>query len=319
MRPRMKLLRIVFMGTAELARPSLAALAQSPFCHLIAVITQPDRPKGRELKLQSSPVKIEALRWNLPVFQPEKARSESFLRELAELSPDLIVVAAYGQLLPRTILEIPEFGCLNVHTSLLPKYRGAAPIQWAILHDEAETGVTIMKMDTGLDTGDILTQQRTPIEPADNSQVLHDRLAAMGATLLLKTIPEYVAGKIVPQKQPETGAVYARKITKEDGLINWALPARTIWNQIRAFTPWPGAFTYLPTTTQRLLKIWEATVAGDVQGPPGELLHLGPRGIVVGCGVHALRILCLQREGGRRLTSGEFLAGHKLAAGQKLG
>jgi methionyl-tRNA formyltransferase len=319
MRPRMKLLRTVFMGTAELACPSLAALAQSPFCHLIAVVTQPDRPKGRELKLQSSPVKLASLRWNLPLLQPEKARDESFLRELAELSPDLIVVAAYGQILPQTILNLPEFGCLNVHTSLLPKYRGAAPIQWAILNDESETGVTIIKMDAGLDTGGILAQERTPIEPADNSEVLHDRLATLGAALLLKTIPDYIEGKIAPQKQPETGVVYARKITKEDGLINWSLPARTIWNQIRAFTPWPGAFTFLPAPTQRLLKIWEANVAEDVRGASGELLHLDPQGIVIGCGVQALRIHSLQQEGGRRLKAGEFLAGHKLAVGQKLG
>lgn len=314
----MKLLRIVFMGTAELACPSLAALARSPSCHVIAVVTQPDRPKGRELKRQSSPVKVEALRWNLPVFQPEKARNESFLQTLSELSPDLVVVVAYGQILPQAILDLPEFCCLNVHASLLPKYRGAAPIQWAILNDEPETGVTIMKMDAGLDTGEILTQESTRIAPSDNARTLHDRLSQIGAELLIKTIPDYVSGKLAPRKQPESEAVYARKITKEDGLMNWGLPARTLWNQVRAFTPWPGAYTYLPFEKQRLLKIWDAEVAGNFQGDPGEILELSPSGIVAGCGINALRILRLQREGGRPLTAADFLRGHPLSLGQKL-
>src|SRR5579883_3484412 len=188
-------LRIIFMGTAELACASLRALAQSPDFSILAVVTQPDRPKGRELKLHPSPVKELALRLNLPVLQPERARKEEFVQELRKLAPDLMVVAAYGQILPQSILDLPRFGCLNVHTSLLPKYRGAAPIQWAILEGEPLTGVTIMKMDAGLDTGDIITQQKTPVQDEDNSQTLHDRLASIGATLLIQTIPDYVAGK----------------------------------------------------------------------------------------------------------------------------
>ena len=204
-------LKIVFFGTAELACPSLAALAENPLCEVVLVATQPDRPKGRELKLQPSPVKSEAVRRNLPVLQPERARDPVFGKALADLQPALIVVAAYGQILPSSILDLPTHGCVNVHASLLPKYRGAAPIQWAILNDESETGVTIMKMDPGLDTGDILSQRATAIQAADNAQSVHDRLARMGAELLLRTIPEYIGGRIVPRKQPQESASYARK------------------------------------------------------------------------------------------------------------
>src|SRR5688572_14842508 len=187
-------LRIVFMGTPELARVSLEALLRHSAFRVVGVVTQPDRPKGRDLKLQPSPVKQTSVAAGLPVLQPEKARDENFFSDLRSLQPDLIAVAAYGQILPGKILDLPCFGCLNVHTSLLPKYRGAAPIQWAILNGDPETGVTIMRMDTGLDTGDILTQRTTPILPTDNAQILHDRLAQLGAELLLQTIPEYVAG-----------------------------------------------------------------------------------------------------------------------------
>src|SRR6266404_9261711 len=184
----MAALRIVFMGTPELSRVSLEILLTQPDCQLVAVATQPDRPKGRDLKLQPSPVKQAAMARGLPILQPERARDEGFIRSLQALEPDLIAVAAYGQILPKAILDLPRFGCLNVHTSLLPEYRGAAPIQWAILNDERKTGVTIMKMDVGMDTGDILAQEKTPIHPQDDSQTLHDRLAAMGASLLVRAI-----------------------------------------------------------------------------------------------------------------------------------
>src|ERR1700710_1829223 len=208
-------LRIIFMGTAQLACASLEALTQQPDFVVVGVVTQPDRPKGRELKLQPSPVKELALRGHLPVLQPERARNETFIDELRELQPGLIVVTAYGQILPASILNLPPHGCVNVHTSLLPKYRGAAPIQWAILNGDAETGVTIMKMDVGMDTGDILTQEATPIKPEDDSQTLHDRLASMGADLLVKTIRDYGGHKIAPRPQPAEGASHARKITRE--------------------------------------------------------------------------------------------------------
>jgi methionyl-tRNA formyltransferase len=312
-------LRIVFMGTAELSCASLNALLKTPEFHLTAVVTQPDRPKGRDLKLQPSPVKTLALQAGLAVLQPERAKEEQFFGSLRALQPDLIAVAAYGQILPKRLLDLPRFGCLNVHTSLLPRYRGAAPIQWAILNDDPETGVTIMKMDEGLDTGDILAQERTRISAEDTSQSLHDRLAQIGARLLVRTIPDHVAGTIQPHPQPAEGATYARKITKEDGHINWNRPARTIWNQVRGLLPWPGAFTLLPAQPRpHLLKIWHAQVA-DLSGPAGKVLQADKSGVLIGCGEKALRVLELQREGARRLTPQQFLAGHSLMPGQRVG
>jgi methionyl-tRNA formyltransferase len=324
-------LRIIFMGTAELSCASLEKLSRDKNFSVVAVVTQPDKPKGRELRLTPSPVKMLAEKLNLPVLQPLKARDEKFISELCELKPDLIVVVAYGQILPQNILDLPKFGCVNVHTSLLPKYRGAAPIQWAIADGEPETGVTIMKMDAGLDTGPILSVRRTPILTADDSQILHDRLAQLGAELLVETIPGFVAGKISPQPQPNEGSTYAAKIKKEDGQIDWHLPAQKIWNRLRAFTPWPGAFTSCsssfslsrpPDTLKRelqpqLLKIWKAEVA-EQSGEAGIILSADKMGIVVGCGKNSLRILELQREGGKRLPAEQFISGFPIKAGSQL-
>jgi methionyl-tRNA formyltransferase len=313
----MAALKIIFMGTAELSCASLEKLARDENFQVAAVVTQPDKPKGRELQLQPSPVKTLAQKLNLQVLQPQRARDEKFISELRELKSDLIIVVAYGQILPQSILDLPQFGCLNVHTSLLPKYRGASPIQSAILNGEAETGVTIMKMDAGLDTGEIISQTRTPILQTDNSQILHDRLAQLGAELLVETIPDYVAGKITAQTQPAEGSSYAAKIKKEDGKIDWKKPALEIWNRLRAFTPWPGAFTFLPTQPKpQLLKIWKAEIV-ERYGKAGEILSADKNGIVVSCGENALRILELQREGGRRMNAAEFLAGNPLKAGEK--
>jgi methionyl-tRNA formyltransferase len=313
------MLRIIFMGTPELAAVSLRRLIASPEFQLAAVVTQPDQPKGRGLKLQPSPVKEVALQADLAVLQPQRAREENFIQQLAALNPELIAVAAYGQILPKAILDLPRFGCLNVHTSLLPKYRGAAPIQHAILNGDAETGVTIMKMDVGLDTGDILSQERTPIAATDNSQTLHDRLANLGADLLVRTIPQYVSGVIRPRPQPAEGVTHAPKIKKADGEINWAQPARVIWNRVRGLVPWPGAFTHLAGTPQpHLLKIWEAEPI-ERSGAVGEVLQADKNGIVIACGSEALRVLTVQREGGRRMSAAEFLTGHPLMIGQKVG
>jgi methionyl-tRNA formyltransferase len=329
----MAALRIIFMGTAELSCASLESLAHDETFSIAAVVTQPDKPKGRELKLQPSPVKSLALKLNLSVLQPARAREEQFIAGLRVLQPDLIVVVAYGHILPQTILDLPKFGCLNVHTSLLPKYRGAAPIQWAIASGETETGVTVMQMDAGLDTGPIVSQRRTPILPSEDSATLHDRLAQLGAELLVEAIPDYVAGKISPKPQPAEGASYAAKIKKEDGKIDWNEPAEKILNRLRAFTPWPGIFTFLPgepeqivraTTNPKktlpiiiparpsqLLKIWRTEII-ERSGNAGEILSADNNGIVVACGKNALRILELQREGGRRMSAAEFLAGHAL-------
>jgi methionyl-tRNA formyltransferase len=313
-------LRIIFMGTAELACASLAALCREQSFQVVAVVSQPDKPKGRDLKVHPTPVKQLALSRGLPVLQPPRARNESFIAELGSLRPELLVVAAYGQILPQAILDVPRFGCLNVHTSLLPRHRGAAPIQWAILNGDAETGVTIMKMDAGMDTGPIVTQVATPISPADDAQTLHDRLAELGGELLVKTVPDYVAGRIAPHPQPIEGATHARKIRKEDGQIDWAQSARAIRNRVRAFVPWPGAFTHqMVEGRPRLLKIWSVEIEPKFSGPPGTILQADRSGVLVACGEQALRILQLQREGGRRLSAREFLAGTELSTGSRLG
>ena len=334
----MTALRIIFLGTAELSCASLQALAGDAKYQIAAVVTQPDRPKGRDFKPQPSPVKSLALRLGLPVLQPERARDEKFIAELRALQPDLIVTVAYGQILPPAILNLPRHGCLNVHASLLPKYRGAAPIQWAIASGDTVTGVTIMKMDVGLDTGPVVSQCRTAIQPEDDSATLHDRLAQLGAELLVLTIPDFVAGKIQPAPQPDAGVSHAAKIKKGDGRIDWNQPAQTIWNRLRAFTPWPGAYTFwlgvppsggsairteeppkgrTPSAPRPiLLKIWKAEVV-EKSGGAGEILSADKTGIVVGCGERALRVLELQREGGRRMSTVEFLAGHALKVGEK--
>jgi methionyl-tRNA formyltransferase len=312
-------LRVIFMGTPQLACESLRALLNSADVQVLAAVTQPDRPSGRELKLQPSPVKSAALSAGIAVLQPERARHPEFIARIKSLQPDLIAVAAFGQILPQSLLDIARLGCLNVHTSLLPKYRGAAPIQWAILNDEPETGITIMKMDAGLDTGDILTQEKTTITPGDTSETLHDRLADIGAALLSKTIPDYAAGKIIARPQPADGVSYARKITREDGKIDWNRPARAIWNQVRGLVPWPGAFTFMSAGPKpQLLKIWQAEPV-ETSGTPGVILWADKSGIVAGCGEGSLRILQLQREGGKKLTAQQFLAGQPLNQGSRFG
>lgn len=321
----MATLKLIFMGTAEFACPSLSALHAHGGFEVVAVVTQPDRPAGRHLALSPPPVKVTAQRLGLPVWQPARARDPDFIAQVQREAPDLVAVAAYGQLLPAALLAIPRWGCLNVHASLLPKYRGAAPIQWALLNDEVQTGVTIMKIDEGLDTGPILAQEPVPIEPTDTAQTLHDRLAARGAELLVRTIPLYVTGQLVPKPQPAEGASYARKISKEDGLLDWTQPARAVWNRVRALNPWPGAFTYLAAQgaqgepVWRRLLIWEAEPVESWAGRPGEVVQADPTGLVVACGRGALRIKTLQREGGRRLPAAEFLLGTPIAVGQRFG
>jgi len=305
-------LRIIFMGTPDLARDVLATLADDPRFPVVAVVAQPDRPKGRDLQLQPPPVKIEALARGLPVLQPEKARDPAFLDQLRALAPDLIVVAAYGQILPQALLDIPRHGCLNVHTSILPRWRGAAPIQWAIADGDAETGVTLMRMEAGLDTGPVVSIARTSISDADTGQTLHDRLARLGGKLLVDTLPAYLAGEIVPRPQPVEGVSYARKVTKDDGRLDWTRPARILAARLRAFTPWPGAFCHIPSGTKaKLLKVHAALpVAGS--GAPGTLLATDKTGLVVACGEDALLLTEVQPEGGRRMTAEQFLAGHTI-------
>lgn len=302
------------MGTADFACPSLIALNNTPRIEVVTVVTQPDRPKGRQLIPHSSPIKLEAESHHLRVHQPERLRNDiSFLEQLA---PDLIVVAAYGQILPQAILDLPLHGCLNVHGSLLPAYRGAAPIQHAILDGQAGTGVTIMQMDAGLDTGAILSKAPTPIEPTDNAQSLHDRLAKLGAELLLETIPHHIAGEIEARPQDKTLATHAAKITRDMGSIDWSQPAMQLWNRSRAFTPWPGVFTRLD---DKLLKLLEIKPTEAIGLEPGRIGQADAGGIVVGCGNGAIRVTQLQKEGAKRLAAAEFLAGTPLPAGTQLG
>lgn len=315
-------IRVVFFGTADLAVASLRALAAEPSIRILAVVTQPDRPRGRSLKLCDSPVKTAARALDLPILQPVKARATAFLDELRTLAPELIVVAAYGQILSESLLAIPDFGCLNVHASLLPRHRGAAPIQAALLEGDAETGVTIMKMDAGLDTGDMVSSVTTPIDPHDNGSTLHDRLAALGARLLVETIPRFVRGDLTLAPQPAETATYSKKLTREDGAIDWSRPAAVICRRVRAFTPWPGAFTtYLDGDRRRTLKIWRAEPAEGADGSSGVILASSKDALVVGAGNghESVRLLELQREGGRRLPADQFLRGNPMPAGTRLG
>ena len=302
------------MGTADFACPCLAALGDAPGIEVIAVVTQPDRPKGRHHIPHPPPVKAEAAKRQLPVHQPERLRSD--IRFLEQLAPSLIVVVAYGQILPQSILDLPPHGCLNVHGSLLPAYRGAAPIQGAILDGQAETGVTIMQMDAGLDTGAMLSKTATPIGPHDNAQILHDRLAKLGAELLLETIPRHVAGELTAEPQDDALSTHAAKITRDMGRIDWSQPAAQLWNQARAFTPWPGVFTHLDGKLLKLLEIEPAEATGL---GPGRVGQADASGIIVGCGEGALRITRLQKEGAKRLSAAQFLAGTPLPPGTQLG
>jgi methionyl-tRNA formyltransferase len=318
--PFMNKLRISFFGTASLACPSLETLASDPHFELVQVVTQPDRPAGRGLHPQPSPVKSLALRLGLPVAQPHRCRDASFLESFHASATELAVVVAYGQILPRSLLDLAPMGFINVHASLLPKYRGAAPIQWAILNGDSQTGVTIMRIDEGLDTGDILSTATTPILDTDNATSLHDRLAQIGARALLDTINDLRDGSAQPRPQPHAEASYARKITRQDSPLDWTAHARHLWNKVRALVPWPGTSTSLPSHGKpMLLKIWEAQPVPHPSGVPGEILSASTAGIDVACTQDALRLLTVQREGGRKMSAAEFLAGHPLQPGQRLG
>ncbi|MBX3744067.1 MAG: methionyl-tRNA formyltransferase [Verrucomicrobiae bacterium] len=308
------------MGTPTLARTVLSTLADETPGDIALVVPQPDKPRGRGLACQPPPVKQEAVSRGLPIDQPSSARDPAFLDRLRAIAPDVIVVAAYGQLLPPDLLAIPRHGCLNLHTSLLPRWRGAAPIQWAILAGDRLTGVTLMRMDAGLDTGDILATSSIPIQDTDTSQTLHDRLADLGASLLVRSLPDWLAGRLPPVPQPAEGITIARKLTKEDGRLNWSESCLALGRRIRALDPWPGAFTTFPDPAGRplLLKIWRATPVPE-QGPSGVVLRASGSELIVATGEGALRLDVLQREGRRPLPARDFLAGQTVREGQRLG
>ncbi len=306
------------MGTPQIACRSLQALHQLSECNVVGVVTQPDRHSGRGKKKEPTPVKKLACQLGLSVLQPEKLSNETVKNELNELKADLIVVMAYGQILPPNILNTPKFGAVNIHASLLPRHRGAAPIQWAILNGDIETGACLMKMDAGLDTGDILSVIKTPISTNDTAQDLHDRISVMGADILRTQLPRYLKGQLSALSQDDSLATYARKITKEDGLIDWHLPASQIHLRLRALMPWPGVFSYLPTKNRRLIKIISAEVI-HCSGKPGRVLKAGKGGITIGCGHQALLLKSLHRHGSKILAASEFLNGFPLQTGDILG
>ncbi len=308
-------MRIVFLGTPEFAVPSLHALLSSGH-HVTAVFTQPDRPKGRGNQLAESPVKRAAAAAGLPVHQPERIRRPECVELLRDLRADLMVVVGYGQIIPQSIIDLPKHGILNVHASLLPKYRGAAPIQWAIANGETETGVTIMQIDAGLDTGDMLLKSHITIGPDETAPELSARLAPLGAQLLLQTIEEISDGTVEREEQNNAEATYAPILKKEDGSVDWSLPSHQIYNRMRGFQPWPGAYT---TFRNQQLLLLRARPAEGLSLPQGAL-RAENRRLFAGCGQGTLlEILELQPAGKKRLSADAFLNGYKLAENEILG
>ncbi|MCK5236273.1 MAG: methionyl-tRNA formyltransferase [Deltaproteobacteria bacterium] len=307
-------LKVVFMGTPAIALESLKALIGSG-AKIEAVVTQKPKPKGRGKKMSASPVNELSDEEGLKVLSPVTARDAEFIGELKELSPDVIAVIAYGKILPEEILKLPKYGCINIHASLLPKYRGASPINRAILSGDKVTGVTTMMMDTGMDTGDILLTEEIVIEDCDTSETLAEKISKVGATLLIKTIEGVKSGAVKPRAQNDDEASYAPILKKEDGLIEWSMAAREVFDHVRGLKPWPGAFTYLDG---KLLKIHSATCA-EGEYTAGEVIEAAGGKVVVGCGSGSLEITELQLEGKRRMSAEEFLKSGKIKVGDKLG
>ena len=308
-------MRVVFMGTSEFSVGTLENLVKAGY-EVVGVITQPDKPKGRGKSMQFSPVKEKALEYNIPVYQPFRVKEEAFIEELKAMEPEFIVVVAFGQILPKAILDMPKYGCINVHASLLPKLRGAAPIEWSIINGEKETGITTMFMDVGLDTGDMLLKSVTPIEPSDTGATLHDRLSIMGAKLLVETLTGLENGTIQRIKQKDEESSYAKMLTKSLGKIDFTKSAEEIERLIRGLNPWPSAYTSLDGKT---LKIWSAKVIGeDSTGTPGEIVEVTKNSMVIQTGKGQLSLLELQLEGKKRMEVDAFLRGYEVAVGTML-
>ena len=308
-------MRILFAGTPEFAVPSLLTLCDSPH-EVIALLSMPDRPRGRSRKPIWPETKKVAMERGVPVFQPQDLKTPEFNEALKELSPDLIVVVAYGKIFPPTVLNAPPLGCVNVHSSLLPSYRGAAPINWAIAKGEKKTGVTIMLMDEGMDTGDILAQKEVPIGEEETAEQLSKKLSRDGAQLLLETVDRIARNDISPVKQDGNAATYAPLLSRKDGEVDWNRDAEEIKNLVRAMTPWPCAHTTLGEKTLKILR----ALAGPGHGRPGEIVSAGGESLDVATGNGTLRILSLQIEGGRIMDASEFMRGRRdLREGQFVG
>ncbi len=314
-------MRVVFAGTPEFAKQALACLRAAGH-EIPLVLSQPDRPAGRGMKLQASPVKQFAVEHGIAVAQPRSLRLDGKYPEeaaaarqaLLDARPDVMVVAAYGLILPQWVLDLPRLGCLNIHASLLPRWRGAAPIHRAIEAGDARTGITIMQMDAGLDTGDMLLVEALDIAPQESTATLHDRLAAQGGRLIVDALQLAEQGALRPVVQPAEGVCYAHKIEKAEGLIDWAEPAAQIERRLRAFDPFPGGQAQLDG---EILKCWRAELAEQAQGQPGEVLAADERGLLVACGEQALRLTELQRAGGKRLPAQAFLQARPVAVGSR--
>lgn len=310
-------MKIVYMGTPDFAVPALAALVDAGY-EVAGVVTQPDKPKGRGKTLVPTPVKEEALKHGIPVYQPKKVREPEFVETLKEIGPDIIIVAAFGQIIPKEILDMPEFGCINIHASLLPKYRGAAPIQQAVINGDKEAGVTIMKMGTGLDTGDMISQASVLLTKDETGGSLFDRLADLGAGLLVKTLPSIFDRTAVYEPQPEESPTpYAGMITKQMGLLDFHKNAEELERLIRGMDPWPSAYTFL---NGKSLKVWKAAVEQNVSGQeePGTVTGTDKEGIHVTCGQGSLILKEIQLEGKKRMDAAAFLRGYPVETGTML-
>ena len=307
-------MKIIFMGTPDFAAASLEALIDSRH-EIQAVVTQPDKPKGRKGELTPSPVKVIAKREGIKVYQPLKVRDEEFVKTLRAYNPDVMVVVAFGQIIPLSILKMPKYGCVNIHGSLLPKYRGAAPIQWAVLDGEKETGITTILMDEGIDTGDILLKKTIKIDADETSGSLFDKLKALGAETILETLDELEKGSITPTKQGESPTAYAKMLTKAMGLIDFTRSAKELDCFVRGMDPWPSAYTLLAGKT---LKLWKVR-AVEKSGKAGSVIEIGKESFTIACGEGAIEVLEVQLEGKKRMSAGDFLKGSTLNKGQELG
>lgn len=305
-------MKILFMGTPDIAVPTLETLIQSKN-KITGVVTQPDKPKGRGKAMAYSPVKETALKYELPIYQPVKVREEAFVNTVKEINPDVIVVIAFGQIVPKDILELPKYGCINIHASLLPKYRGAAPIQWAVIDGEKKTGLTTMYMEEGLDTGDMLLKEEVSIAPDETGGSLHDKLAQLGGALILKTLEQLETGTIVRIKQDDNLSNYASMLDKKMGYIDFSKSAEEIERLIRGLNPWPSAYTFLDGKT---LKIWKADVLKDERdGEIGQIVEVNKETVLIKTGMGTLALKEVQLEGKKRMETEAFLRGYEVHAG----